>query len=166
MSREDSMVVIARDVAGAPTIWCDPEIADIVAALNAAGIATVASCSGHGHRPGRISFADGREVILPRDDADSRIINEAFPLGINGDATPATTVDETDRLRGIVSGLRGALEHLENANEALASKRSRATYLAMEAEARDELIMLDEARRNARAALSDRPQAEGEVNRG
>ena len=96
-SREKNMVVIARDDNGTPTVWCDPEIADIVAALNAAGIATVASCSGHGHRPGRISLADGRDIILPRDIADMRLIEAAFPKDINGEPVPP--VDETERLR-------------------------------------------------------------------
>lgn len=42
-------------------------IADIVAALNAGGIETVASCCGHGKGDGIISLQDGRElkVFLP-----------------------------------------------------------------------------------------------------
>jgi hypothetical protein len=42
-------------------------IADIVAALNAGGIETEASCCGHGKGDGIISFKDGRElkVFLP-----------------------------------------------------------------------------------------------------
>ena len=45
-------------------------IADIVAALNAANIVTVASCCGHGYQNGVISLCDGRElhVILPMND--------------------------------------------------------------------------------------------------
>ena len=39
-------------------------IADIVAALNAANIKTVASCCGHGRIDGVISLEDGREVII------------------------------------------------------------------------------------------------------
>lgn len=41
--------------------WC---IHHIVAALNAAGIETVASCCGHGTQPGRIDLADGRVLVL------------------------------------------------------------------------------------------------------
>lgn len=41
--------------------WC---IHHIVAALNAAGIATVASCCGHGKQPGRIDLADGRVLSI------------------------------------------------------------------------------------------------------
>lgn len=36
-------------------------ISDIVAALNAANIITVASCCGHGRMDGAISLEDGRE---------------------------------------------------------------------------------------------------------
>ena len=39
-------------------------IADIVAALNAANIVTVASCCGHGKMPGNIILKDGRELIV------------------------------------------------------------------------------------------------------
>lgn len=66
-SREAAMVVIQRDAAGRPTVWCDPEIADLVTALNAGGIPTVASCSGHGEQNGIISLRDGRELIIASD---------------------------------------------------------------------------------------------------
>ena len=42
----------------------DPCIAPLVQALNDAGIQTVASCCGHGHRPGSIILEDGRELIV------------------------------------------------------------------------------------------------------
>jgi len=47
----------------------DPCIAGIVAALNAGGIETLASCCGHG-RPGvygSIVLADGRELVVHED---------------------------------------------------------------------------------------------------
>lgn len=62
--REDAMVVLERDSGGRPTVWCDPCLADLVQALNDAGLVTVASCCGHGHRPGQVSLADGRELAL------------------------------------------------------------------------------------------------------
>lgn len=62
--REAAMVVIQRDAEGKPTVWCDPEIVDLVTALNAGGISTVASCSGHGPQSGIISLRDGRELII------------------------------------------------------------------------------------------------------
>lgn len=39
-------------------------IADIVAALNAANIPTVASCCGHGKQPGEIQLEDGRHFTI------------------------------------------------------------------------------------------------------
>jgi hypothetical protein len=39
-------------------------IADIVAALNAANIRTVASCCGHGEQDAIISLDDGREITI------------------------------------------------------------------------------------------------------
>ena len=39
-------------------------IADIVAALNAANIITVASCCGHGEKEGSIILEDDRELII------------------------------------------------------------------------------------------------------
>ena len=39
-------------------------IADVIAALNAANIITVASCCGHGRVPARVDFEDGRAIII------------------------------------------------------------------------------------------------------
>jgi len=39
-------------------------IADIVAALNAANIPTIASCCGHKKTKGKITLEDGRELII------------------------------------------------------------------------------------------------------
>lgn len=39
-------------------------ISDIVAALNAANIKTVASCCGHGEIDAAISLVDGRDIII------------------------------------------------------------------------------------------------------
>lgn len=41
--------------------WC---IADLVAALNAANIQTIASCCGHGKMTGSIVLEDGRELVI------------------------------------------------------------------------------------------------------
>ena len=43
--------------------WC---IHHIVAALNAGGVETVASCCGHGEQEGRIDLADGRILRIER----------------------------------------------------------------------------------------------------
>ena len=77
MIRESEMVVVKRDTSGKPTVWCDPGIADLVAALNAAGIATVASCSGHGEQWGIVSLADGRELVIAPDFERARILERA-----------------------------------------------------------------------------------------
>lgn len=83
-TRESKMVVLSRDIEGTPTVWCDPEIVDLVKALNDAGISTVASCSGHGHRPGSIILKDGRELIIAKDFDEARKIDDLFPVDING----------------------------------------------------------------------------------
>lgn len=77
-TRESQMVIIARDADGVPTIWCDPEIAPLVKALNDAGISTVASCSGHGGRPGNIALSDGRELLIARDYNEARLLERLF----------------------------------------------------------------------------------------
>lgn len=41
--------------------WC---IHQIVAALNAGGVPTAASCCGHGKNDGSIVLADGRELVI------------------------------------------------------------------------------------------------------
>ncbi len=76
-TREANMVVVETALNGKPTVWCDPEIADLVRALNAGGVRTVASCSGHGESHGFIALADGRELaILP----DFETARRADPL--------------------------------------------------------------------------------------
>lgn len=42
----------------------DACIAPIVKALNEGGVATVASCCGHGKTPGRIDLEDGRILVM------------------------------------------------------------------------------------------------------
>lgn len=69
---------------GGRQVEVDAPIAPIVAALNEAGVATKASCSGHGFRPGNIALTDGREIIIARDYAEARRIDGLFPLDING----------------------------------------------------------------------------------
>lgn len=60
-------------------IGVDSCIAEIVRAFNAVGIVTVASCCGHGKRPGNIALADGREIIIAPDYETSRRIDSLFP---------------------------------------------------------------------------------------
>lgn len=51
-------------------------IAPLVAALNAGGVATVASCCGHGDRPGNVALADGRELLIVPNFAEGRRVDK------------------------------------------------------------------------------------------
>lgn len=84
--REKAMVVVRRDYTGRPTVWCDPCLVPLVRALNDGGIGTVASCCGHGHRPGVVALADGRELLIAPDFETAREVGRAFPIGANGEA--------------------------------------------------------------------------------
>ncbi len=64
---------------GRTHIPVDPCIATIVQALNDADIETVASCCGHGKRPGNIILGDGRELIIAQNYETGRLIDKAFP---------------------------------------------------------------------------------------
>ena len=83
--REAAMVVVKRDCEGHPTVWCDPEIADVVSALNSGALVTVASCSGHGFRPGVISMEDGRQLMVLADTRQLEIAQQPFAFDINGE---------------------------------------------------------------------------------
>jgi hypothetical protein len=51
-------------------LWpVDACIADIVQALNTAGVVTIGSCCGHGSGPGTILLADGRALVITTRDA-------------------------------------------------------------------------------------------------
>lgn len=65
-------------------------IAPLVEALNAVGLTTVASCCGHGHRPGNIALADGREIIIARNFEEGRQIDKLFPLTSYGETKGAS----------------------------------------------------------------------------
>ena len=66
-------------------VWCDPCIAPLVQALNDAGLRTIASCCGHGHRPPTVGLANGQWIVIARDEAERRRIDVLFPVDINGD---------------------------------------------------------------------------------
>ena len=80
--REGKMVWATRKA------FCDPCIAHIVKALNEAGMKTVASCCGHGHRPGSIALKDGREIIIARSFEESQMVHHLFSTDVNGDVFP------------------------------------------------------------------------------
>jgi hypothetical protein len=77
----------------------DSCIARIVEALNKACIRTVASCCGHGIRPGNIALADGRELIIAPDYETARRVDKAFPSLTNCGAMD--TEDMVERLARI-----------------------------------------------------------------
>lgn len=57
----------------------DSCIYGLVDVLNRNGFATVASCCGHGRRPGNIALADGRELVIARNYDEGRAIDKMFP---------------------------------------------------------------------------------------
>jgi hypothetical protein len=59
-------------------VGVDSCIVEIVKALNDAGITTIASCCGHGHRTGSIVLADGRELMVTTFD-QARKLDNLFP---------------------------------------------------------------------------------------
>lgn len=61
-NREAAMVVLD------PKTWCDPCLAPLIKALNDGGIRTTSSCCGHHHRPGSVSLADGRWLMIAPND--------------------------------------------------------------------------------------------------
>lgn len=70
----NGQAVAILELGGRPT-EVDAEIAPLVQALNDAGLETVASCSGHGKRPGNIALRDGRELIIARSFEEARRID-------------------------------------------------------------------------------------------
>lgn len=59
--------------------YVDRCLVPLVKALWSAGFTTVASCCGHGHRPGNIALDDGRELIIAPDYESGRKIDAIFP---------------------------------------------------------------------------------------
>lgn len=63
--------------------WDDKDvdscIAPLVKSLNEHGLITIASCCGHGKRPGNIVLADGREIVIVPNYEAGRQIDALFP---------------------------------------------------------------------------------------
>lgn len=57
----------------------DSCIADLVLLLNNNGFKTVASCCGHGIRPGNIALEDGREFFIIPNYKTGREVDKFFP---------------------------------------------------------------------------------------
>jgi hypothetical protein len=75
----------------------DACIATMVQILNDNGVATAASCCGHGHRPGNIALRDGRWLVIAQDDDQFTKIESGFPLDINGMTREERKVADTER---------------------------------------------------------------------
>lgn len=98
-------------VNGNEVVDVDACIAPIVRILNDAGIGTVASCCGHGHRPGNIALADGRELIIARSYEEARVVDRATP-DIHG-APPHAGIDPLALERGLSEWERTCLAWAE-----------------------------------------------------
>lgn len=100
------------------TFEVDDDIAALVHALNTAGIATVASCSGHGMRPGRISLADGRELFVLPSYEIAQWFDTQFPRDINGqtaDERTETLLEAKDaRIAELEKALREVREQVRD----------------------------------------------------
>lgn len=64
----------------------DPCLISLIKVLNKVGLKTIASCCGHGHRPGNIALEDGREIIIARNYQEAREIDKLFPVSITGES--------------------------------------------------------------------------------
>lgn len=62
----------------------DACIAPLVDALQKAGIDMRASCCGHGHLPGSIILADGRELLIMPNEAAAQRVIEGYGTDIHG----------------------------------------------------------------------------------
>lgn len=74
--RGDEKKVVLAD--GKTWASVDSCIANLIIALNEGGIQTVASCCGHGNRPGNIALADGRELVIAPNYEAGRAIDKMF----------------------------------------------------------------------------------------
>lgn len=72
-------------IKGIGVVGVDECIGPLVEMLNSHGFATVASCCGHGHRPGDIALEDGRELVIAPDYATARKVEKAFPISVYGE---------------------------------------------------------------------------------
>jgi len=86
-----------------PGVWCDPCIAPIVAALNAGGLPTIASCCGHQKRPGRISLMDGRELFVVANFADASDLADLITRTVDALDTPEATTARVERIKRLAA---------------------------------------------------------------
>lgn len=85
----DELVWVLDKHGGKQQVGVDPCIAGIVHALNAGGMPTVASCCGHGHRPGTVILRDGRELFVFATREEGRDAGKMFDVDIHGEKRTA-----------------------------------------------------------------------------
>lgn len=56
-----------------------------IEALNNIGLKTIASCCGHGRRPGSIALEDGKEIAIFETFEDARKMDMLFKMSITGE---------------------------------------------------------------------------------
>ena len=64
----------------------DPCLQKLAQALNDAGMRTANCCCGHGHQPSSIILQDGRYVVIISGHDEMQMINQHYPVDINGNA--------------------------------------------------------------------------------
>lgn len=93
-------------------------IAPMVKALNEAGIHTIASCCGHGVRPGSIALVDGRELLIAPDYDTARIAERAFPpLNPGGEAPTSGEAASPTGRPSLCEALSGAAIRFSGLND-------------------------------------------------
>lgn len=85
---------------GQKTVSVDRCIAPFVNMLNACGIETKASCCGHGHLPGSIILADGRELLICRSSEEARLLCATLGVDIHGQLRGANDATSRALARG------------------------------------------------------------------
>lgn len=103
------------------SVGVDSCIYETVLALNRGGVETVASCCGHGNRPGNIALKDGRELLILPDYETARSLDKLWP-DIHGEplGAPRSALEILgDALASEDSKSWVSREAVENALEAL-----------------------------------------------
>lgn len=148
MCNDHSNVLVKLSVSKVVSI--DGCIATLVAALNAAGLGTVASCCGHGHRPGNIVLEDGREIIIARNYEEGRQIDKLFPVTSYGEMKGASEMTFVREAVPVVDRLKASLAvgeaiHPDDARDAVEALEARFDNFEVKAPGRDEWIDLGQA---------------------
>jgi hypothetical protein len=96
----------------------DFEVWPLVKALNDGGLATTASCSGHGHLPPTVILKDGRWIIVVKDFDEAHGVlkrcRDIWPRDINGDLIAVDLGAEVTLPAAQDGELREAAQNLVN----------------------------------------------------